>query len=229
MPKKEADFVKLVGRWDEVLNDTAKVTAYGWDPILVAAVLSKINAFMDAYTAYEADKTALKRDTKVKKMKAVQAEMRTFARTSIRNNTKMTDEEKLDLGVHPETPGYHPPKPKPTDYVTFTLVGDSRSHSARADYYITGSDSKSKAPYHGVEVLYWVQALDDPAPIASDHPGSSSMIDTATPWVKAFLTHDIGKRLYVMMRWENQSAGKKDADPEASKGPWSGIQNMVIA
>jgi hypothetical protein len=96
------------------------------------------------------------------------------------------------------------------------------------DYRIEGAAGRGKGDYHGVEIRIWILPLDAPAPVSPDHPGWISEVDTASPWKRAFTEADLGKRLYVAMRWENASVGKNLSET-SGKGPWSVIQSVVIA
>jgi hypothetical protein len=71
-----------------------------------------------------------------------------------------------------------------------------------------------------------VRPLDAAAPESAETDGWRSEVDTATPWAHTFVANEIGRRLYVAMRWENESSGK---DQAAGKGPWSAIKSVVIA
>jgi hypothetical protein len=132
----------------------------------------------------------------------------------------------LEIGLSlPDTT--HTTQPDPEDHVDFALRNDGRDHSVRGDFRITGSTSRSKAPYHGAEVYTIVLPLDAPAPTTTEGEGWHSEVCTATPWKRTFGAHEIGKRLYVAMRWENRSVGKNGE--RRGKGPWSAIQSIVIA
>jgi hypothetical protein len=118
------------------------------------------------------------------------------------------------------------PKPTPTDHVEFEFALDPESHTVRMPYHIEGHKGHGKGAYHGVEVRFWVRPLDAAAPETADTEGWRSEVDTATPWAHTFAAAEIGQRLYVAMRWENQSSGK---DQSAGKGPWSAIRSVVIS
>jgi hypothetical protein len=228
IPAKEQDLVDLLAHWETYLSDPAKIAAFGWDAAKCSDVLAKIGDFLAARAEYEANKTPANRLMKDEKRKILEAAMRAFANAYIRYNDKMTDADKLVVGIAPSSHS-HSPKPKPTDHVAFTLSVDAQSHSVRGDFRIMDSERKNKGPYHGVEVRIWVLPLDAAPPVIAEHPGWRSYVDTATPWEHTFTdAADIGKRLYVTMRWENASVGK-NIDDDASKGPWSAIQNVVIA
>ncbi|MDR1325867.1 MAG: hypothetical protein LBK00_07525 [Treponema sp.] len=120
----------------------------------------------------------------------------------------------------------HSPKPTPTDHVEFEFALDPESHTVRIAYHIEGRKGSGKGSYHGVEVRFWVRPLDAAAPETAADDGWRSEVDTATPWARTFAASEIGQRLYVAMRWENQSSGK---DQAAGKGPWSAIRSVVIS
>jgi hypothetical protein len=131
------------------------------------------------------------------------------------------------LGLEPHKTG-HTPTPKPTRYVAFEIVVYVKDHRIVIEYRIAGSSSKSKYPYHGVELRLWILPLDAPGPANAEAPGWQSYASTATPWEKTFKdANDIGKRLYVVMRWENESTGD-GGNEDDGKGPWSAIQSIVI-
>ena len=119
----------------------------------------------------------------------------------------------------------HSPKPTPVDHVEGEFALDPESHTVRIAYHIEGSKSHGKRGYHGVEVRFWVRPLDAAAPQTADAEGWRSEVDTATPWARTFSASEIGQRLYVAMRWENESSGK---DQAAGKGPWNAIRSVII-
>ena len=118
------------------------------------------------------------------------------------------------------------PRPTPTDHVAFEFAIDPESHTVRISYRREGSKGYGKGTYHGVEVRFWVRPLDAAAPETADADGWRSEVDTATPWAHTFAASEIGQRLYVAMRWENESSGK---DQATGKGPWSAIRSIVIS
>jgi hypothetical protein len=129
----------------------------------------------------------------------------------------MTDEVRKRYGIpiHDQT---HTPQPDPTDHVDFSIEVDPVAHIVRCPYRIENSSHRGKGRYHGVEVRYMVQALDEAAPINADE-FLHSEVNTASPWEHTFQGEDAGKRAYFVMRWEASTSGK---------GPWSGIQSIVI-
>jgi hypothetical protein len=136
----------------------------------------------------------------------------------------MTAEEKLAMGIVPESHS-HGPKPKPTELVEFEISTVPTDHRIIARFRISGSKRWGKGPYHAAEIRYWLRSLSDPAPLDANEEGWHSVADTASPWEKTFPGADAGKRLYILMRWENNAAGEDD---DAGKGPWSIMQNVLV-
>jgi hypothetical protein len=87
--------------WVTWLGDAAKRTAFGWDAALCGLVVSRIGEFTEALAAYQADNSSGNLLAKNEAKKAAIAAMRAFANTSVRFNTKMTDIDRLALGIHP--------------------------------------------------------------------------------------------------------------------------------
>jgi hypothetical protein len=130
----------------------------------------------------------------------------------------------LGLLPHDKT---HTPTPKPTRYVSFEIVVHVEDHRLVFDFWITGSESKSKEPYHGAEFRIWLLPPDAPEPATADAPGWESYASTGTPWQKTFKEDAIGKRLWIAARWENKSTGKS-GDADDGKGPWSAFKSVMV-
>jgi hypothetical protein len=147
--------------------------------------------------------------------------MRHFANAFVRYNDKMSDVDKLALGIRPRDTS-NSPKPNPTDLVDFDVVTIPTDHRVIANFRIQGSSGHGKGTYHAAEIRYWVRDLTAPAPLDAEEDGWHSEADTRTPWQKTFPGTDAGKRLYVRMRWENSSTG------EQGKGPWSRMESLIV-
>jgi hypothetical protein len=221
IPDREQDLVDLLAIWDETLNDSAKVTAYGWTSTECAKVKSKIGEFTAARAEYLADKSPTKRLAKDNAKEAIKAAMRYFADRFIRFNDKMTEEEKLAMGIHPKDTT-HTPKPDPTDLVEFELSTIPSDHRIIAKYHIAGHQSRGKGTYHAAEICYQVRPLTEAPPPNTEGDGWHSQADTASPWEKSF-PDDKGKCLYIAMRWENAAT-----QGDRGKGPWSAIESIVV-
>jgi hypothetical protein len=114
--------------------------------------------------------------------------------------------------------------------VVFTLDTLPSNHEVIGKFQRRGRKSKSKGKHHAVEVRTWTLPIGAPPPANADAPGWKSYADTASPWKMSFKNaEDIGKRLYVSMRWEEGSVSSDDEDGDGKgKGPWSPIQDIVI-
>jgi hypothetical protein len=209
--------------WGVILGDAAKRTLFGWEAVACGAVVSRITDFLDALEAYELDNSSRNRLLKNEAMAAAKASMQDFANSFVRFNKKMSEADKEDLGVHTRDP-HNTPKPKPTDLVEFEFSTVPSDHRIIAKFRIAGATGRGKGRYHGVEIRYWILPLDAPPPASAVVAGWHSVADTASPWEHTFDGIDeIGKRLFVMMRWENDST-----DDENGKGPWSAIEGVII-
>jgi hypothetical protein len=102
--------------------------------------------------------------------------------------------------------------------------GVPSDHRIIADFHIAGQKSRGKGPYPAVEGRYWVRSLTAPAPLDANEEGWHSVADTASPWEQSFDGAEAGQRLYIIMRWENESTGQNDE----GKGPWSPIETIII-
>jgi hypothetical protein len=139
---------------------------------------------------------------------------------------KLAPENYLMFGLSlPSTS--HTSKGDPTDLIDYDISTLPSDHRVIVHYFIAGSTKHGKGDYHGAEVRFWIRALTEPAPQGPNDEGWHSEVDTASPWVwTAKDSADYGKRLYMTMRWENQSSGA--ANKTSGKGPWSAIQSVII-
>jgi hypothetical protein len=225
LPDREQDLCDLGAKWMEWGSDTAKRTAFGWDAAACSNMVLKIGNFLTARTEYQADNSSAHLTVKNTAKKVMKKMMREFASSYIRFNPKMSDDEKQYMGVRIRDPNVTP-QPNPTDHVNFTPTVDGKAHAVRVDYRIEGGVGHNKGRYHGVEVRFWVLPLDAPAPLSADDLIWRSEVNTATPWTHTFSPHEIGQRLYIDLRWEN---GSVSSDQSVGKGPWSGIETVVIS
>jgi hypothetical protein len=99
VPSREQDLVDLAAKWTETLGETAKQTAYGWDAASCTAVTGTITVFLTARNVYEQTNSTENRIAKDEAKAAAVAEMREFARASLRFNKKVDDETRVFLGM----------------------------------------------------------------------------------------------------------------------------------
>jgi hypothetical protein len=220
-PEGEQDAVDLIERWDKMLSDAAKRIAYGWDATECSKVIGEMEVFLVARAECRAINSTANRLTKKEMLDAAKAAMRFFANAFVRFNPKMTDVDKLILGIRPRE-RTTTPKPAPTDLVELEISTISSDHRVKVRYRIAGSAKRGKGRYHGVEIRFWVRELHAPGPLDAEEDGWHSETDTRSPWEKTFPGADAGKRLYIMMRWENAATRQR------SKGPWSAMADLIV-
>jgi hypothetical protein len=99
IPTQEAKLVDLMATWQTKLVDGALQTAYVWPADECTLTKAGMTAFTEARTAYQAAPTTANRAEKDELKKAAIEGMRKFARGRVRNNGKMNDGQKRELGV----------------------------------------------------------------------------------------------------------------------------------
>jgi hypothetical protein len=139
---------------------------------------------------------------------------------------ELTPEAYLSFGLSlPDTT--RTPKGDPADLVDFDVSMLPSDHRVVVHYVIAGGGKHGKGKYHGVEVRYWICPLTESGPQGPNDAGWHSEVDTASPWTwTAAESADYGKRLFIALRWENQSSG--GVNKASGKGPWSAIQSVII-
>jgi hypothetical protein len=224
IPHRERDLVDLIAKWIAALSNMAKRADFGWDSDVCMAVLLKLEEFLNAYAEYKAIHTPVKRLVKDDARKAAVDVMRSFAKSDIRFNRKMTETDRMYFGLRePDTKWT--PKSDPTDLVTIEFSTIPEAHSIVAKYRIEGSTKRGKGSYHAAEVRYWVRALDAAPPVDANEEGWQGMANTASPWKKTLAGADAGKRLFVTMRWVNAATSGEEHN---GKGLWNRILSIII-
>jgi hypothetical protein len=225
LPEREVDLIEMMNIWYIWLSDTKKIAAFEWKSAECSNVILKIMNFLAARKDHHAVNSSVNRLLKDEAKVAAKTAMRNFANSSIRYNSNMAETDRLTLGIK-DPAAHHTPRPDPIDSVDFDFKSNPSSHLIISPYRIAGGRSRGKGRYHGAEVRFWVLGLDAPPPISADHPGWRGEISTASPWKHTFEEEELGMRLYLAMRWQNDSLGK---DQSKGKGLWSAIQSIVIA
>jgi hypothetical protein len=167
LPRKKSEFVELCKKWVAGLSNSAVITAFGWLPAYVTAVLTAIEAFLLAHNAYQEDNSTKNRIAKDNAMKTAQNAMRGFANTSIRYNKLMTEEQKWEYGVPTADPTPTPtPTPKPTT-VPEAESDTSVIRQITIHFWDKGSKSRAKPQgIHGAEQMDREQ---------SNHPSTAGL------------------------------------------------------
>ncbi|MDR0637090.1 MAG: hypothetical protein LBF87_08430 [Treponema sp.] len=206
--------------WSENFNTNCASTGatYGLSQDENTALSTATGVFKSAYELCQTP--ARSKLNTIAKNKA-KAALRTLERSYVARlqaHPAMTDEvrELYGIPIHDRT---RTPQSDPTDHVDFTIEVDAAAHIVRCPYRIENSSHRGKGKYHGVEVRYILRTISEAAPVNPDE-FIHSEVNTASPWKHTFQGEDAGKRAYFIMRWENGIGGK---------GPWSGIQSVVIS
>jgi hypothetical protein len=214
LPLKEQDLVDSCNTLDAGLNNSAVVTAFGWNQQDVTATSAAIGGFLTARETFQKDDSTKNRLAKNEAKKAVRKSIQDFARYNIRSNRLMTPEQKLYYGVI--TPDSTPtPTPRPST-VPEADADTSIGRQVTIHFWDRGSTSRAK-PHgvHGAEIRW---AILDHEP-ASVKELVNSDFDTASPFTLYFDESDRGKRLYYSLRWESTTN---------LKGSFGDIYSVVI-
>jgi hypothetical protein len=216
MPHKLLDLHNLIGTWQSILMDTSKQTAFGWVAAVCAAVAMKIAEYSDAYAEYIADKTHEKRLAKDNKKKAMLAAMRAFANSSIRFNDKMTEADKLVMGIRPRDTVSTPVPAPDIQPETDAVPSGSRRHTVTAINPQT--QTKKRPPFvKGVAFASKLRLPSEPKAAAKEMPSvfrKDTVIDFT--WEEA----DIGKVADYATAYENEGT---------ERGTWSNVVSVVVA
>jgi hypothetical protein len=124
-------------------------------------------------------------------------------------NPVATDGDLERMGFPKRPTGERTPAPVASEPPGFELI-PLPGHQIRIDYFPLGKRHQSAKPdgQRGIEIKWGFSDVVVQDPELLDH----SNFDTATPAVLAFSGSDLGRKLYVAIRWENT---------RGDKGPWS--------
>jgi hypothetical protein len=215
MPTREQDVVDLAEKWKRELEDAAKVSAFGWNQAEVAYVLGKIDAFLTARSVYKANNSTENRVNKDVAKKEAIAAMRNFANTSIRFNARMTDADKLVLGIHPKNTAqtHHLPPTSQPDTVVDNSINHFE-HQVRAVNHATGNTSK---PADAYGVRYAWQVGGEKPTTGADLP--KTLFKRKPTLTIPHSEADKAKTAYYATCYENS---------KGDMGPWSPVEEAVI-
>ena len=215
MGSTEADFLV----WSENFNANCTSTGatYGLSQDENTALSTATGVFKSAYELCQTPARSKLNTIAKNKAKAALRTLEQSYVARLQAHPAMTDEVRKLYGI-PIHDRIRTPQPVPTDHVDFTIEVDATAHIVRCPYRIANSSHRGKGKYHGVEVRYMLLPISEPAPVDPDEFVRSE-VNTASPWEHAFQGGDAGKRAYFIMRWETSTGGK---------GPWSGIQSIVV-
>jgi hypothetical protein len=189
----------------------AYATALGIPDAVITALTAKKTAYMAAYTVCENPNAGkIDRESRKEKREALTGDIRKVKNAYIDADPlgAVTDEIRLDFGLEPKD-HTRTEVPTPTEVVTFEL--------ASGEYLqIVVTHPAKPAGYNGAVAFYTVGTT---AP--ADHTAlTRSKLLTKPREVLTFEEADLGKALYISLRWENQ---------KGDLGPWAPILSKVIA
>jgi hypothetical protein len=214
LPHGEQSFFELCQVWSNCLTDEQWYAGFGWDEAEVQEVTDAIAEFILAYRNYQNDNSTANRVIKDTAMKKAMGKIRVFARTSVRNNPKISVKKKLDLiGTVPDDE----PSPvgEPTEMVEF-FFKFKNFRELQVHFRIEGATNRAKPYGCNGAVICWV--IGD-APATTVKELVEDALATRTPRLFKFTDEMRGRTLSVAMCWQNETG---------ARGPWSEIQSIVI-
>jgi hypothetical protein len=209
IPKREEELAVLMGLWQSKLADGALQTAYGWPIEECTQTVAAIGAFLGARTAYTAAPTKANHIEKEELKAAAVATMRKFARERIRNNSKMNDGQKQELGV---TVADKEPSPVP---VPDAGPEGEAEISAKSPGVVKVRYLGAK-PY-GVDRVEIAWVLSD-NPVDSPDLLTNKETFSRNPWEHIFGHDDRGKKMYYSLRYLTKEGASH----------WSDVREVVI-
>lgn len=209
IPTQEEKLVDLMAIWQVKLADSTVKAAYGWPDDECALTKTAFTAFTDARAAYQAAPTKANRTEKDELKKAAVDAMRKFARERIRNNSKINDGQKQELGV---TVSDKEPSPVPVP----DMGPDSEAVISAREPGVVKVRYLGAKPYgvDRVEIAFSVSdmVIDSPDQLANNDTFSRN------PWERTFTAAERGKKMYYSLRYLTKEGASH----------WSDVREVVI-
>ncbi|MDR2260271.1 MAG: hypothetical protein LBE06_04920 [Azoarcus sp.] len=192
LPAREQDLIDLIAVWQVKLANQSLQTAYGWIASECTTTVAALTAFLTARATYQSTPTHPNRLAKDGAKKTAIAAMRKFAAERIRNNPKMTEAQRDELGVRTRDP-VPTPVPVPAEGPESRIEISAHAPGQVKVYY------EGAKPYGviAVDIAYGVP--DAPVERADDLPHRDSF--TRNPWTYAAQSGERGKNFYYALRW----------------------------
>ncbi|MDR0599517.1 MAG: hypothetical protein LBG84_05475 [Treponema sp.] len=209
VPTGEEKLLELMAVWREKLGDAALQAAYGWPAAECALVRNTLGAFADARAAYQAAPTGANHTAKDEAKKAAVEGMRKFAREWIRNNPRMSDSQKEELGV---AVADREPSPVPVP----AAGPDSEAEiNARSPGVVRVRYLGAK-PY-GVDRVEIAWLISE-TPVDGPDLLSNKETFPRNPWERTFGHEDRGRKLHYSLRYLTREGASH----------WSDVREVVI-
>jgi hypothetical protein len=209
VPTQEEKLIELLAVWLVQLANPTLQAAYDWPAGECTLTLAAFTAFMDARTAYQAAPTKANHIEKEELKKTAVEAMRKFARERIRNNSKMTDGQKLELGV---TIADQEPSPVPVP----DAGPDSEAIISAREPGVVKVRYLGPKPY-GVDRIEIAWSISE---TVIDSPDQLTNNDTFSrnPWEHTFTAAERGKKMYYSLRYLTKEGASH----------WSDVREVVI-
>ncbi|MDR2114951.1 MAG: hypothetical protein LBP87_01070 [Planctomycetaceae bacterium] len=209
VPTTEGKLIELMAIWQTELNDFNLQSQFGWLQTECTATINEITTFLNAKTQYQSIPTKANRLEKDEMKKAAVNGMRKFARESVRNNNKMSDAQKLQLGV--KVSDKDPtPIPVPDEGPNSEAIINTREPGVVKVRYLGAK------PYgvDRIEIAWTVSdtILDSPDQLANNSTFSKN------PWEYTFSSTERGKKLYYSLRYLTKEGASH----------WSDVHEVII-
>jgi hypothetical protein len=209
IPTQEEKLVDLMAVWRVKLADTTLQAAYDWPADECARTDTAFTAFTAARTTYQAAPTKANRTEKDELKKVAVDAMRKFARERIRNNGKMNDGQKQEMGV---TVSDREPSPVPIP----DAGPDSEAVISAREPGVVKVRYLGAKPYgvDRVEIAWSVSdtVIDSPDQLKNNETFSRN------PWERTFAAADRAKKMYYSLRYLTKEGASH----------WSDVREVVI-
>jgi hypothetical protein len=216
VPRREQDLVDLMAQWMALASDPAKIALFAWLAAECGKLLLNIENFLTARTDYEANKTPEKRLLKDELKEEAVDIMRDFANKYVRFNPKMTDADRLAMGIRP-TDTTHTTHPAPTSQPDTDVLPTANhyEHRVHALNHAVGGAAK---PADAYGVRYGWQVGGEKPASGEDLP--KSHFTRKVTYVVVHSEADKAKTAYYATCYENS---------KGDQGRWSPVTEAIIA
>jgi hypothetical protein len=218
IPSALADFIPWQGNLVTKVGTNA--TEWNISTAKVTALTDAQGVYLPLYEKVANPATKTKGAVKAQEdgRKEYEKFIRAFVKENLINNSAITAEQKINMGLNPGNSS-HSARPKITT-APFVLLSSLGNLQIKLTFRTEDDESRPsiQPDSDGVEMRVL---------IASEPPKNSSELKDVLFSTKARFTHILndptfaGQTLYVVARWKNNS------DP-AKSGPWSGIASVLI-
>jgi hypothetical protein len=214
IPRPDADF----NEWQEQFMSylAANLARFG----LQSADIAELNNLkMDWFIKYSVTTDPAQRTppavlAKTEQRKVYEKALRAFAIEHLIHNSKLTNADRLSLGltVPKDT---RTPVPVPETSPSFRVLMPEQRRLV-IEFYDETAEKRAKPPgVHGAEIRHAILA----APPEHLDELTHSAFDTRSPFTLDYDESDRGKTVYLCLRWENT---------RGEKGPWSPLASAII-